>query len=231
MLETTPDREQTLVQRRPEPELMELPSQVAAYAQADFSAANEAFIDRFLENFGVPPRGRTIDLGCGPGELTAAWLRRHPSLSIDAVDGSQAMIDYAKEVHPQERVRWHCAYLPLNRTQAGLSGTFETIISNSLLHHLPDPRVLWEQIAALSTSGTKVFIGDLCRPNTVPDARAIVEEHAATASSILKEDFFHSLCAAYRTEEIAEQLRSNSLPWLSVKQVSDRHILVWGVRP
>ena len=40
-----------------EPELMEDPAQVRAYAAADFSQENQGFVDRFREYFPIFPRG------------------------------------------------------------------------------------------------------------------------------------------------------------------------------
>ena len=61
------------MQRSVEPELMDDPLQVQAYAQADFRATDQALVDRLVELFGESlgdgPGPRLVDLGCGPGNL------------------------------------------------------------------------------------------------------------------------------------------------------------------
>jgi hypothetical protein len=45
---------------------------------------------------------------------------------------------------------------------------------------------------------------------------------------VLQEDFFNSLKAAYRVEEITEQLKATGLDMLNVEACSDRHLIVYG---
>ena len=56
----------------------------------------------------------------------------------------------------------------------------------------------------------------------------LVENHAAVTPAILKRDFLPSLVAAYRLEEIQQQLRQAQLEYLQTQLVSDRHIIVFG---
>jgi ubiquinone/menaquinone biosynthesis C-methylase UbiE len=104
----------------------------------------------------------------------------------------------------------------------------DTVISKDLLHHLPDPSVLWTEVARLARRDGAVYVMDLVRPPTPDDARRIVEAVAGKEDAILRQDFFNSLCAAFTVEEIREQLRVADLP-LAVAQISDRHMLIKGV--
>jgi hypothetical protein len=49
---------------------------------------------------------------------------------------------------------------------SGSAAPYPTIISNSLLHHLHDPRVLWAVILRDGAPGADVFVMDLCRPES-----------------------------------------------------------------
>jgi hypothetical protein len=55
-----------------------------------------------------------------------------------------------------------------------------------------------------------------------------VDEYAGTEPEILKRDFFNSLLAAFRPEEIMEQLAQAGLAPFRVEAVGDRHIIVYG---
>jgi hypothetical protein len=101
------------------------------------------------------------------------------------------------------------------------------IFSNSLLHHLADPAVLWSTIYDWANSGCRVCVMDLLRPESRAAAERLVNQYAGDEPTVLQNDFLHSLLAAYEEAEIVEQLHSASLP-LSVEVISDRHVIVWG---
>ena len=70
---------------------------------------------------------------------------------------------------------------------------------------------------------------DLARPASPAAARALVELHAAGEDPILKEDFYHSLLAAFTPDEVCRQLATLSLH-LDCALVTDRHWVVSGRR-
>ena len=116
------------------------------------------------------------------------------------------------------------------RLPAPLPGGFDTVLSNSLLHHLAEPGVLWRQVAAAGASAAAVLVMDLRRPATHDQAQALVDAYACAEPEVLQRDFLHSLCAAYTGPEIAQQLRQAGLP-LVVEEIGDRHVLVHGRLP
>jgi hypothetical protein len=127
------------------------------------------------------------------------------------------------------RVRLIQARLPLAFQYTVLpQWEFDTVISNSLLHHLADPLVLWRTIHLLAAKHAAIFVVDLTRPASRAEAEALVENYAGASPAILKRDFLHSLCAAYRLEEIQRQLMQVGLPYLQAELISDRHIMVFG---
>jgi 2-polyprenyl-3-methyl-5-hydroxy-6-metoxy-1,4-benzoquinol methylase len=105
---------------------------------------------------------------------------------------------------------------------------FDTVISNSLLHHLHDPQTLWRAVTQYAAPGAAVFIVDLRRPDSRERAGALVDEYAGTEPEILMRDFFNSLLAAFRPEEITQQLAQAGLASFQVEAVGDRHIIVHG---
>ncbi len=212
---------------------MDAPEQALAYARADFEAPNSQFIDLLEARFPDHVPRRVLDLGCGPADIPIRLARRWPEAHVLAVDGARAMLRLAEAAIRDAGlgsriacVRWHLGREPAPEP---LAQPFDTCISNSLLHHLADPRDLWAVVAGLP-AGTVVLVMDLLRPADRAAARAIVQTHAAEEPELLRRDFFHSLCAAYRPAEVSEQLRGAGLAHLTVGAVSDRHLLVWGRR-
>ena len=207
-----------------------------AYAFADFAAPNAAFVERFLQLFPAfcclgkrAESAVAVDLGCGPADIPIRLCRAVPRLRVLGVDASAAMIGHAQRAVRAaglgERVTLREAYLP-----AELPGPFDAVVSNSLLHHLPDPSVLWDTIASQAAPGAPILVIDLFRPDSQDAARGIVEEYATGEPEVLRHDFFHSLCAAFTPEEVTGQLAAAGLAHLEVHAISDRHLAVWGTR-
>lgn len=223
------------MKRTPEPELMDTQVQAEAYAAADFTESNELFLRLLIEQLPGPLKGaRALDLGCGPADIVIRFLRRFPEATCDALDGSQPMLDIAQadlERQPElaRRARLLCDKLPSPRLE---TQAYDLILSNSLLHHLHDPQVLWRSLPALGRSGALVLIMDLMRPASSSSAAALVERYVGGASPVLRQDFQHSLFAAFEPAEVEDQLREAGLQHaLSVQVVSDRHLAVLGRLP
>ena len=217
------------MKRITEPELMNEPAQAIAYAQADFNEPHSMFIDLFKQRFSQHHiKGHVIDLGCGPADISIRFAKAFPECRIDAVDGADQMLKQAEialqREHLQGRIRLVEAYLQemiLPRDE------YEIIISNSLLHHLHDPGALWHSIKNLAGNSI-VFIMDLMRPPGLEDVERLVKEYAANEPEVLQRDFYHSLCASFRPEEIEKQLADARFRQLKVEIVSDRHLITYG---
>jgi trans-aconitate methyltransferase len=221
-----------VIPRRPEPELMLEPEQARAYAEADFATPHEGFVDAFAEAFPDPVQGPVLDLGCGPGDVSLRFAARYPDCEVDGLDGAPAMLAAADRVmagHPAAgRVHLAEGCLPEAR---GRRAPYATIISNSLLHHLHDPIVLWQTIRRDGTPGARVFIMDLRRPDSADTIRHLVAEHASDAPPVLRRDFQHSLHAAFTPEDVREQLQAAGLDHFEIQVTSDRHMTVHGRLP
>lgn len=215
--------------RIPEHDLMDTVEQARAYSDTDFSEAHDAFVSHFMAKFPEFRRGRVLDLGCGTADVVIRFARALPEVMITGVDGAQAMLDIGmrdiKSNCMSHQIRLHKCMLPDNNL---LKKKFGAVISNSLLHHLDDPSIIWDIIINCAGPGAPVFIMDLFRPDSVNLAEELVDLYAANASPVLRADFYNSLLAAYDIKEIRQQLALAGLDYLYVDKVSDRHVLVWG---
>lgn len=218
------------MQRVPEPELMDEATQAEAYALADFAQAHQGFVDFFETQFAAPaPGARVLDLGCGPADVTIRFARRYPAVRIVGIDGAQAMLEFARrfveEQGLDQRIELRRELLQeLGATTPG----YDVIISNSLLHHLHEPALLWQAIKANAGAGASICIMDLYRPDNMQAVQQLVDAYAAEAPAVLRRDFHNSLCAAFTPAEVRAQLREHGLDYLQVRTISDRHLVVFG---
>jgi ubiquinone/menaquinone biosynthesis C-methylase UbiE len=216
------------VERILEPELMDDELQSIAYAKADFSASNQLFVDSLINDF-PGYLGTAVDIGCGPGDVVIRLARAVPGVRITAIDGSAPMITRARyavrTAGLDARITLMQGYIPGVALE---DRGYDVVLSKDLLHHLPDPAVLWNEIRRLGRSGAAVYVMDLVRPPAPSDARRIVEDVAASEDPILQEDFFRSLCAAFTPPEVRQQLLEAGVD-LRVLRVSDRHMLIKGL--
>ena len=217
------------MQRQPEPELMDLKDEAAAYAAADFSQVNAAFVDQLMTLTFDLRAARAVDLGTGPADIAIRVARQRPQWHFDAVDAAPAMIDIAQAAVQSagvaQQVRLHC----VDAKQTALATGYDVIFSNSLLHHMPDPLPLWREIRRLARTGTIIFVRDLLRPATYDRVEEIVAQYAGTESETLQEEFRRSLLSAFSAGEIRAQLNAAGLADLEIRQSSDRHVDVAGV--
>jgi SAM-dependent methyltransferase len=236
------------MERIPEPELMDDAAQAAAYAAADFGSTDQAVVERITALFGPAPVGdgqgvgeRIVDLGCGPGNISFRLAGRFPKAAVLGLDGAAAMLAIAtarQEAAPGRwpNLRFQQALLPLGAAAlAGLHGLapafappFSAVVSNSLLHHLHDPQVLWHTVRRLGAAGAAVYIKDLRRPSSAEALRQLVALHAADAPPVLRRDYANSLHAAFSLNEVDAQLAAAGLPELVVRELDDRYLEIHG---
>jgi cyclopropane fatty-acyl-phospholipid synthase-like methyltransferase len=212
-----------------EPELMDDPKQAEAYARADFAEENQGFVNRFQDYFPDFSAGRVLDLGCGPADIPIRFVKLYPACQVIGIDASAPMIQLGEQAVRQEgmsdRITLRC-----ERFEA-VSGAriVDAAISNSVLHHLPNPLQFWHKLRQLVKPGAPVLVMDLIRPDSPEEARAIVDRYAAGEPDILRRDFYNSLLAAFTEDEVTTQLARMNLTRLLIDVPDDRHWVVGGI--
>jgi ubiquinone/menaquinone biosynthesis C-methylase UbiE len=217
-----------------EPELMTDEEQARAYAMADFEEPHNAFVTHFQRVFKDHDSGsKILDLGCGPGDVSIRFARAFPGCEVHGVDGSAAMLrfgfvllDRAPEV--ADRVKLMKGMLPDAKPPLE---KYDAVISNSLLHHLADPQILWGSVRRFAKRGAPVFVMDLMRPASDEQAKEMVKQYMSDEPEVLRQDFYNSLRASFEVEEIRQQLVGADLESFSVEASSDRHVIIYGVAP
>lgn len=212
-----------------EPELMNDPQQALIYAQADFEKENQGFVDRFREYFPEFTEGHILDLGCGPGDIPVRFAQGLHSCRITGVDASEPMIELAVETVKRaglsDRITFRCERFQ----NLSLVEPLDAAVSNSLLHHVPNPLQFWYRLRQLVKPGSPVLVMDLLRPDSPEESQGIVDRYAAKEPEQLRRDFYNSLLAAFTEDEVASQLAEMNLSRLIIDVVDDRHWVVSGI--
>lgn len=220
------------MKRIPEPELMSEEAQAIAYANADFEEPHSHFIELLADNIGrhLPESGWAVDLGCGAADISIRFAKAYPHYHIDALDGAAAMLAEAAKALAVSGLTDRITLIEACLNVSSLAGqNYDLILSNSLLHHLHDPMILWQAIK--DAKGIPcVFIMDLMRPENDARVNYLVDQYAGNEPAILQRDFGNSLKAAFTPAEVKSQLSTAGLEMLSISIVSDRHFIVSSQR-
>ncbi|AMV36763.1 class I SAM-dependent methyltransferase [Planctomyces sp. SH-PL62] len=219
-----------MIPRILEPESMEGPDEVAQYDAMDHRAVNDRFTADFLAAHGPCRGGEIVDVGTGTARIPIALALADPMARIVGVDLAPAMLERAarnvEEAGLADRIRFipGDAKLPHSLGDA----RFEAVISNTIIHHIPDPApALATMFEHLEPGGT-LMIRDLARPDDEETLAALVEQYAAGESAEARELFRASLHAALTVEEAAMLAATVGLPAGCVSRTSDRHwTLLW----
>lgn len=210
--------------------------EAALYRDMDHSDVNRCFVADLLSGGPVGPR--VIDLGCGPALIPILLCEHVSQLDLDGVchvevmgvDNCVAMLELARmEIELAGRLKEiHLQQIELNDAEALQENLADTVISNTVLHHLDDPSsALKLAVRALRPSG-RLFIRDLVRPQTEADVERLVALHGGTAcgdptdtspSQLLRQSFHASLTLG----EIRELVSSVGIGPECVNMTSDRH--------
>ena len=102
----------------------------------------------FADFAGVEARGRALDVGCGPGALTAELTARLGAVNVAAIDPSEAFVEAARERNPEVDVR----HAPAEKIPFA-DGTFEFALAQLVVHFMADAVAGLTEMARVTLSG------------------------------------------------------------------------------
>jgi len=205
-----------------EPEVMDDRAEAIEYNDMDHAMVNRNFV---TDLFAAGPLGLDcLDLGTGTALIPIELCQRDDNVRVMAADASTAMLDLARyqlEINSLiSRIQLHYGDAKSLVFEASF---FDTVMSNSLVHHLPSHETfLVEALRVLRPNGL-LFIRDLCRPNSVPALEELVSVYAANESESSRQMLRQSLYAALSLKEIRELAANAGLSSDRVFMTSDRH--------
>jgi ubiquinone/menaquinone biosynthesis C-methylase UbiE len=226
-----------------EPEVMDTAEEAHDYDAMDHAAVNRVFVEDFLAawegaGFAAPaaPRPSTgggasgvgdpvvLDVGTATAQIPVALCGRHATVQVVAIDLAEHMLRVGKQnvarAGLEDRVR-------LERRDAKRlpypDGTFAAVISNSIVHHIPEPAAVFAEVVRVAKPGALLFVRDLLRPSDETALRRLVQLHAGGANAHQQKMFADSLHAALTLDEVRGLVGALGFAADTLAQTTDRH--------
>jgi ubiquinone/menaquinone biosynthesis C-methylase UbiE len=218
-----------------EPEVMDSASEAVEYDAMDHREVNRRFVADFLAARRVrslATAGNILDLGTGTAQIPIELCGADPNARVVAVDMARSMLDLARvnvaRAGFAERIE---LVLCDAKRLAYPDGLFAAVISNSIVHHIPQPASVLAEIARVAATGGLIFVRDLMRPADEATVRTLVNTYAAGANEHQRQMFDDSLRAALDLTEIRALVAELGFDPLGVQATTDRHWTWIAERP
>jgi ubiquinone/menaquinone biosynthesis C-methylase UbiE len=219
-----------------EPEVMDSPQEAADYDAMDHQAVNRVFVIDFLSAASADGLKlsaadcRILDVGTGTAQIPIELARQAPSIRVLAIDLAASMLELARRNVLAAALT---ANIELEQVDAkGLpyaDGQFAAVMSNSIVHHIPEPARVLAEACRVVQAGGLIFVRDLLRPRDDAAVRWLVQAYAGEANARQRQLFDASLRAALSLDEIRQCIDSLGFDPATVRQTTDRH-WTWTAR-
>jgi ubiquinone/menaquinone biosynthesis C-methylase UbiE len=204
-----------------EPEVMDSAEEALDYDEMDHSEVNRAFVTDFLACWnGQNP---ILDVGTGTAQIPIELCSRSSEAEVVAIDLAEHMLEIAR-AHVSARFsrrirveRQDAKHLPYP------ARSFAAIISNSIVHHIPEPAAALAEMVRVARPGATMFVRDLLRPPSNEAVRNLVATYAGDSNAHQQKMFDDSLRAALSLDEIRSLVAGSGFSRDTVKQTTDRH--------
>lgn len=149
-----------------EPEVMDSPEEASDYDAMDHTAVNRAFVDDLL-TIADPQqsKGTILDVGTGTARIPIELCGREKSLRVVGIDMSASMLRVGHSNVNSARLMDRIALELIDAKRMPYDNDrFVCVISNSIVHHIPDPAVVLSEAGRVTAPGGTLFFRDLLRP-------------------------------------------------------------------
>jgi ubiquinone/menaquinone biosynthesis C-methylase UbiE len=217
-----------------EAEVMDSAEEAEEYDRIDHSTVNERFVADFLAAVQRRTQDRrplVVDVGAGTARVPMVLCQEWRACVVSAVDMAAEMLRLGVRNVRRARLDRRVLCVRADARRLPLSdGMAPFVISNSLIHHLPDPLPVLNEMCRVAAPGAMLFLRDLFRPETDADVEHLVATYAAYETPAQRAQFTGSLRAALTLDDMRGLM--NQLPLVNATLVasSDRHWTLLGTR-
>jgi len=182
--------------------------------------------DGLLDSLVPTSASRALDVGCGDGFLAARLGARVPH--VTAMDIDPPVLARAQRRFPDVEVNWvHDDVLTAQIT----SGTFDAIVSNATLHHLPDVPTALCRLRDLLEPGGTLAVVTFVKPEPREIPWQALSWVSCTVANRVRHKWEHSAPIAWPPPFTLSELRAHAraaLPGARVRRLLyGRVLLTW----
>jgi ubiquinone/menaquinone biosynthesis C-methylase UbiE len=228
--------ESGVIDRQLEVEAMDTAEEAREYDLMDHTVVNARFVTDGLDAAAglgrLDLRGQfVVDVGTGTARIPIEFCRAHPAGRVVAVDLAGEMLHVGRKNVLAAGLTTRIALQRARVTALPLrDGCSPLVLSNSLIHHLPDPPRAFVELVRIVSRGGILFVRDLFRPPSPAVVAQLVDTYAAGATEHQRRLLADSLGAALTLEEVREAIRGLPFEHVSLTETSDRHWTLVAVR-
>lgn len=208
-----------------EPEVMDSTAEAVEYDAMDHREVNGRFVDDLLAILPKLSNFATfLDLGTGTARIPIELCSRDATTTIVAADLSLAMLSLADQNIKAHGFADRIKLAQMDATRLPYPDHhFNGVISNSIIHHLPEPSAAFREAVRVTESGGILFFRDLVRPANAEAWQELVTKYAARESERARQLFADSLRASLTVDEVRDLVQSLGFEAETVQMTSDRH--------
>jgi ubiquinone/menaquinone biosynthesis C-methylase UbiE len=208
-----------------EPELMDSLDDARDYDAMDHKEVNRRFVDDLLAAADeMEFSGDVLDLGTGTALIPIELCKRANRCRVMAADAAISMLELARYnveiAGVSQRVQLTHADA---KSLPFANDMFDVVMSNSIIHHIPEPLFALREAARVLKTGGLLFFRDLLRPETEADLGHLVATYAGNENAHSQQMFRDSLHAALTLDEVRALADQIGVPSDKIAQTSDRH--------
>ena len=93
----------------------------------------ETFKRKLIQQAGIQPKMKVLDLGCGTGTLTLMLKQTHPEAEVTGLDGDPQVLDIAREKSRGTDIQWDEG---LASSLQYPDSVFDRVVTSLVIHHL-----------------------------------------------------------------------------------------------
>lgn len=214
------------MQRILEPEVMDTLAEAIEYDAMDFTEINTDFAQQAIAL--THQTAKVLDVGTGTARVPILIAQQRPTWEIIGIDLAQSMLDIGKKNIAQANLEQQIHLEAVDAKQMIYTeAQFDLVISNSLLHHLPNPLPFLTELKRVLKPRGGILLRDLLRPASIDIINDVVEQIGEDYTHHQKQLFRDSLQAAFTLEEIKELMQEAEIEQVEIYQSSERH---WTVK-
>ncbi|MAP73608.1 MAG: ubiquinone biosynthesis protein UbiE [Planctomycetaceae bacterium] len=205
-----------------EPEVMDTYEEARDYDSMGHQEVNTFFVQDLLASgeIGID----VLDVGTGTAQIPVELCRQNEECRVIAIDMAAHMLDLARFNIEVDGFTQRIYLQQIDAKDMNFEqDMFDCIISNSIIHHIPQPRLVLQEAIRVARPGGLLFFRDLMRPESGEEVSRLVEMYAGDENPHQKQMFDDSLRAALSLEEIREMVTNLGFQGDSVQATSDRH--------